>query len=345
MLLIGLLAPFSAVAQEYVNIEGALCSNPPALHCPDADCPTDRVINQGSVVEMTTRRPYFLDYPCDLKPGEPVTFVLSLHGAGSYGNWQRHYFPLLDYVAKHRLVVATPNSPIRVWSEADDAYLENIVDFVTAQIGSENIASFWLAGHSQGGMTANRLLRSDYFSQRVDGWISLSGGRLGGNPGRAASFGPPRPTAAPSPADQARASQMTASFAKAAALLAELPEQDISFIYTTGEREVDDKGVPDSSALAQRYGCPDRSGDGTIIDEQAGYVFDASRQNPPNPAWGLTPASGSAAVLEFSDCRDARVVADVVRLGKGHTEGLEPMVTEGLVELMVSAPGGRMRKR
>ena len=93
------------------------------------------VINQGPVVEMKTRRPYFLDYPCDLKPGEKVTFILSLHGGGSYGNWQRHYFPLLDYKDKYRLVIATPNSPVRVWSDADDQYLQNIVEFVVGQFG------------------------------------------------------------------------------------------------------------------------------------------------------------------------------------------------------------------
>ena len=57
------------------------------------------------------RRTFFLDYPCDLKPGEKVMFVLSLHGAGSFGNWQRHYFPLLDYKDKYRLVIATPTAP------------------------------------------------------------------------------------------------------------------------------------------------------------------------------------------------------------------------------------------
>jgi hypothetical protein len=37
-------------------------------------------------------------------------------------------------------------------------------------------------------------------------------------------------------------------------------------------------------------------------------------------------------------------VADVVRLDKGHTEGLEPKVTEELVKLIVSAPGGKAKK-
>lgn len=37
------------------------------------------------------------------------------------------------------------------------------------------------------------------------------------------------------------------------------------------------------------------------------------------------------------------MIADVVRMGKGHTEGLEPRVTEEILRLMVSAPGGKAR--
>jgi hypothetical protein len=122
----------AALAQENVAIQGAVCATPPPLHCPDTECSGAMIINQGPVVEMKTRRTYFLDYPCDLKRGEPVTFILSLHGGGSYGNWQRHYFPLLDYKDKYRLVIATPNSPVRVWSDADDQYLQNIVEFIVA---------------------------------------------------------------------------------------------------------------------------------------------------------------------------------------------------------------------
>ena len=103
----------SARAADPFRFAGAPCVAPPRLKCPDKDCPSDRVINEGNVVEMKTRRTYFLDYPCDLKPGEKVTFILSLHGAGSYGNWQRHYFPIIDYKDKYRLVIATPNSPTR----------------------------------------------------------------------------------------------------------------------------------------------------------------------------------------------------------------------------------------
>jgi hypothetical protein len=38
------------------------------------------------------------------------------------------------------------------------------------------------------------------------------------------------------------------------------------------------------------------------------------------------------------------VVADVVRIDKGHTEGLEPRITEELVKLMLSARGGKIQQ-
>ena len=64
----------------------------------------------GNAVEAKTGRKFFLDYPCDLKPGEDVVFVLNLHGMGSIGNWQRHYFPIVDLKDKYRLVIATPSA-------------------------------------------------------------------------------------------------------------------------------------------------------------------------------------------------------------------------------------------
>ena len=333
----------SARAQEPLRLAGAACTAPPALHCPEKDCPSDRVINPGPVVEMKTRRTYFLDYPCDLKAGEPVTFVLSLHGGGSYANWQRHYFPILDYKDKYRLVIATPSSPTRAWSTADDEYLQNIVEAVTGEIGRANVKAFWLVGHSQGGLTSNRLVRTDFFKDRVDGWLSLSGGRLGGNPGRAATFGPPRAaattsTAAASPAPSA------AGMAAAMAALREPPAADFSFIFETGQREMDEKGLPEASTWAEKYGCGPRRLKDETVDSAAGYVYDGTRQNPPNPAWGLLPGGGKAQLFVHPDCKDGRVVADVVRLEKGHTEGLEPKVTEELVKLMLAAKGGKLQQ-
>ena len=48
--------------------------------------------------------------------------------------------------------------------------------------------------------------------------------------------------------------------------------------------------------------------------------------------------------MQYPNCKDGRVVADVIRAGKGHTEGLEPKITEELVQLMVSAPGGKIQQ-
>ena len=338
-----------AKAQQPIQFAGTTCDATPFLRCPDKDCPPEKVISSGTVVEMKTRRTYFLDDPCDLKPGEKVTFILSLHGFGSYGNWQRHYFPIVDYKDKYRLVVATPNAPTKSWSADDDQYLQNIVESVVSQIGKENIKAFWLVGHSQGGMTSNRIVRTDFFKDRVDGWLSLSGGRLGGNPGRA-SFGP-RPAAATAPAGSAPTGSAAAAtsttppaISAAMAALREPPAADFSFIYETGRREMDEKGLPDSSAWAAKYNCGARRAPSEIADTKAGYVYDSTRQNPPNPAWGLPPAPGKAEVYVYPDCKNGRVVADVVRLDKGHTEGLEPKITEELVKLMLSAKGGKIQQ-
>jgi hypothetical protein len=49
------------------------------------------------------------------------------------------------------------------------------------------------------------------------------------------------------------------------------------------------------------------------------------------------PRPGTAQVFEYSHCKGGRIVVDVVRLGNGHREGMEPHVTEQLVKLMLSA--------
>ena len=336
----------TASAQEQpFRFQGTICTpGAPYLHCPDRECSGATVVNQGNVVEMKTRRTYFLDYPCDLKKGEKVTFILSLHGGGSYGNWQRHYFPLLDYVDKYRLVVATPNSPTRAWSAVDDEYLQNIVNFVVEQLGKENIQAFWLAGHSQGGATSNRLVRTDFFKDRVDGFLSLSGGRLGGSPGRSATFSPTGGGAATAVAARPGAPSGNNPTTSAMAALRELPTADFSHIYTTGQREIDEKGVPETSEWAKKYSCGPRLAPREIEDAKAGYVYDSTRLNLLRPGWGLLPGPGKAHVFVYPDCKDGRVVADVVRLDKGHTEGLEPKATEELIKLMLSGKGGKLQQ-
>ena len=71
--------------------------------------------------------------------------------------------------------------------------------------------------------------------------------------------------------------------------------------------------------------------------------YPTGRQEFSTKGWGLLPRPGTAEVYVYPNARDGRVIADVVRLDKGHTEGLEPKVTEALIALMVSASGGKAR--
>jgi len=284
-------------------------------------------------IDEKTGRKFYLDDPDDLQPGEPVTSILSLHGGGSVGQWQRMYFPAFEYKEKYRLVVATPScatkEPMRRWvGDADDEHLTNIVEFVFDKYGKQNIRAFWLAGHSQGGMTSNRLLRQPYFQDRVDGWLSLSGGRIGPIQIPDEFFPGPRPTLPTEPGQRA-----------ARPGFADPPECEMSFIFTSGQHEM--VALPEGSPWAERYGAGPRERMPDIVDTEPGKIYDTTREGKSNKGWGLLPRPGTAEVYVYPNARDGRVIADVVRLDKGHTEGLEPKVTEELVKLLVSAPGGK----
>jgi hypothetical protein len=315
-------------------------AEPPVEHCPDASCPGTMVISQGPVVEPKTGRKLFLDLPSGWKKGDTVTFILSLHGGGSYGNWQRHYFPIMDYKDKYDLVIATPNAPPRVWAPTDDEYLKNIVTMVYDKVGEENIKAFWLVGHSQGGITSNRIVRTEFFKDKVDGFLSLSGGRLGPTPPIPEGFfrGRARPGAA---APAAGPSGSTAAAAPAAprmpAMPSGLPDGNFSHIFATGEHEIGAKPIPEESPWAQKHGCGKRVRRADVIDTKPGYVYDSSSQDPGTKEWGLLPRGGKSEISVYEKCKDGKVVADVVRIDKGHTEGLEPHITEELVKLMLSA--------
>jgi hypothetical protein len=327
-----------AAAAEPKTVAGVPCLTPPKSHC-EGDCTREQLGDRGNAVEPMTGRAFFLDYPCDLKPNEPVVFILSLHGAGSIGNWQRHYFPALDYKEKYRLVIATPTAAstgtltagqpgVRMWiADQDDEYLQRVVTFVFDAFGRNNIKSFWLAGHSQGGMTSNRIICSDFFKTKVDGWLSLSGGRIG--PAQIAPdfFGPNGPPASLSSSNGPRPGA------------AARPACDFSYIFTSGEHEI--VSLPDTSPWAVKYACAPRTRQADIVDANKGYVTGAAPGR--GASWGLAARPGTAQVFSYPKCKGSKVVADVVRLDKGHTEGLEPNVTEALVKLMVSAPGGKVR--
>jgi hypothetical protein len=306
-----------------------------------ADCHALMASETANATDPRTGRGFFLDYPCDLKPGEKVLFILSLHGAGSSAAWQRRYFPAAGLKERYRLVIATPLAagsgamlpgapPVRLWTpEADDQHLRDIVELVYDAFGPSNIRGFWLAGHSQGGRTANRLVCAPGFRGRVTGWLSLSGGRIG----------PVRidPSLLPPPPPGAQASRLPQFAPRATIGAAAMPACDPSYIFETGRNEI--QRLPDRSPLADRYGCRPRVRREEVTDDQPGLVFDSGQRGPVRPAWGGEARPGTAEVLVYPDCRDGRLVADVVRLDKGHTEGLEPKVTEALVRMMASAPG------
>ena len=288
-----------------------------------------------AALDEKTGRKFYLDDPDDLKPGETLTFLLNIHGGGSVGAWQRAYFPANDYKERYRLVVATPSAatkePMRRWvAEADDEHLRNIVDYVFDKYGRENIKSFWLVGHSQGGMTSNRILGQHFFKERVDGWLSLSGGRIGPIELPASFFSPTRGPMPAMPADGPRPGKAVA------------PDCDISFIFATGEHEM--VALPETSPWAEKYGAGPKKRLADVVDDKPGQIHDTTREGNSTPAWGLAARPGTAQVYVYPNAPDGRVIADVVRLDKGHTEGLEPNIVETLIKLIVEAPGGKAQK-
>lgn len=324
------LSALPALAQP--SLADVACETPPAAHCGPGECALATLRMAGNAVDPATGRRFFLDYPCDLKPGDKVVFILNLHGAGSNGNWQRHYFPAMDLKERYRLIVATPTAatstalapgapPVRMWApDADDAHLRNIVGLVYARFGHDRIRRFWVAGHSQGGMTANRIVCGQ-LPEKVDGWLSLSGGRIGAvQP--AAGFGPPAPPGAPPPSLPGGARLGAAT----------TPACDLDYIFESGDREI--QALPETSPWAEKYRCATRVRRPDVVDDRAGYVFDTRPQPGASPAWGTRPRPGTAEVMVYPKCRGGRLVADVLRLDKGHTEGLEPKVTEALVAMM-----------
>jgi len=101
--------------------------------------------------------------------------------------------------------------------------------------------------------------------------------------------------------------------------------------------------LPGTSPWSERYGSGTRQRLRDVGDDKPGYVYETTRAGNSSPPWGLEARPGTAQVYVFPDAKDGRVIADVVRLDKGHTEGLEPNITEELIKLMVSAPGGKSR--
>jgi len=336
---IGMFWASTAMGQQEHTLLGVDCTAPPIWQCTDTDCADSVVTQPGSTVEPKTRRTFFLDCPAEYSPGDKVNILLSLHGGGSFANWQRYYFPAVDVKDKYKLVIITPGSPTRAWMVEDDEYLHNIVDLVVGAVGKENVDHFILAGHSQGGMTSNRIICTDYFKDKVDVRISLSGGRIGPVTPANRGFGAGYPPVYKSGEADARQPRRMPSFPRREPAGPPGGACDYSFIFSTGEYEF----IPaEESPLADKYECDARVELPEVIDPKAGYVWDRRSQDPGTDGWGHYPKSGRAKVYQYPNCKDGRVIADVVKLQKGHTEGYEPNITDKIIEMAVSAKGGKI---
>ena len=153
----------------------------------------------------------------------------------------------------------------------------------------------------------------------MSGLLSLSGGRIG-RIQYAEGFFPASRSSAPantpaSPVDEAAA--FDCSF---------------SYIYSSGENEI--VSLPDTSPLATKYHCAARVRGQDIVDTAGGYVAGGDRDGVSNPAWSVGALPGTAQVFTYPQCEGSRLVADVWRLNKGHTDGLEPRVTEAIAAMM-----------
>jgi hypothetical protein len=353
--LIGVCAALGGVAaaQQPLTKAGAACGA------------TSLPATRDNATEPKSGRTFILQFPCDLRPNEPITLILNIHGAGANSAYQHQYFPAGQYAQKYRLVVATPTAatatPIRTWqAQADDQYLHDLTDLLISEFGKSNIKSFWLAGHSQGGATSARIVCSPYFRSKVDGFLSLSGGRQGGGQtGRNPQYNytapgvPPVETsgAAPARGGAAPARGGAAPAGGGAAGRGAVPGGaqastdgpttcDYSHIYDSGQWEI--AQMPETSTIAEKFGCTRRVARPDVVDTEPGYTYDP--RPPVRIGWGRAPKGGAAHMWVWEGCRDGRVVADVLRMDKGHTEGLEPKITEEIIKLMVSARGGRLQQ-
>ena len=102
--------------------------------------------------------------------------------------------------------------------------------------------------------------------------------------------------------------------------------------------------LPSTSPWADKYGAGPRIRLADVVDDEPGQIYDTLREGKSNRAWGLLPRPGTAQIYLYPKARGGRLIADVVRLDKGHTEGLEPRITEELIKMMVAAPSGAGRK-
>jgi len=123
-------------------------------------------------------RTYCVQAPTKVQPHLPV--VLVLHGFGSNGDSQAHYFGLDDRVDPRGFLLVKPNGTRnsggqRYWNVSgpdDVSYLSAVLDDVLAAYGGDP-RRLLVVGHSNGGFMAHRLACER--SERIAAIVSLAG--------------------------------------------------------------------------------------------------------------------------------------------------------------------------
>jgi hypothetical protein len=168
-----------------------------------------------------------LSYPCGLKEGAHVTFILNLHGTmpeETLKTYQHGYFSAHKLANSHKLIVATPKSesPVGQWGNMDGGvdvpHLYEVVKWVYDKFSKFQISGMWIAGHSWGSMFAKQFVCDAMFKDKVRGVIGMSGGPTG--VAGCASY--------------------------------------VSQIHTVGDKEGGESGVPDQTIDATAHGCAAR---------------------------------------------------------------------------------------
>ena len=222
-----------------------------------------------------------------------MTFILSLHGGGSSGTWQRRYFPAFEQKEKHRLVIAAPYSPTRRWSEKDDAYLQNIVTMHRRRDRAQQRA----------GLLARRPLagRHDVAPHRVHRLLQDQGRRVsepvGRPPRRRARASPGRRTAAPGDRDRRSAAAAAAPAAGRAAGRA-----DLRLLTHLRDRRARDRVAAGDVHVGAEVSPAARAPSATTSSTQAGATCTtAAARILASKQWGLLPRPGTAEVFVYPE--------------------------------------------
>jgi poly(3-hydroxybutyrate) depolymerase len=178
----------------------------------------------SSPYTMITDRKVFIDYPCDLEKGSPVTFVLNLHGTQSVEDGKhyiREYNKLGENAQKYNFVVATPNAIGSQWGNGDNGqdapHLADVVEWVYSSFSGYDIKQMWVTGHSWGAAYSLSFVCKPEYEEKIRGLLFMSGG-----------------ASLPACADR------------------------LSIIATVGETDIV-PGQPDQSTIAAGHGCDARS--------------------------------------------------------------------------------------